>query len=130
MYRMFAGAALALAIVVVSATAKEYKNATIVKADDDSITVKLEGSDKEVTVKLTEKTTFARMGGGKGGKGGEETESKKENLTKQLTKAGDKGVKVTLTTTGDDKEDPTKDKLTASKILTTNTRTKKQQKDL
>jgi hypothetical protein len=123
MYRMFAGAALALALVVVSATAKEYKNATIVKADDDSITVKLEGSDKEVTVKLTEKTTFASL------VKGEEKEGKKEGLSKMLTKAGDKGVKATLTTTGDDKEDPTKDKLTASKVVTTFTRMKKQ-KDL
>jgi electron transfer flavoprotein alpha subunit len=118
MYRMFAVATLALALVVVSATAKEYKNATIVKADDDSITVKLDGSDKEVTIKVTEKTTYASMRKMKGETEAKEVESTKENFSKMMGFVKDKGAKATITTTGDDKEDPTKDKLTAAKIVT------------
>ncbi len=113
MYRLFAGAALALVMVVVTASAKEYKNATIVKADDDSITVKFEGSDKEVVVKLNDKTTFASVG-----KDGTEKEAKKEMLAKRLEKAKN-GTKATITTEGDDKEDPAKDKLVAKKVVTT-----------
>ncbi len=114
MYRLFAGAALALVMVVVTASAKEYKNATIVKADDDSITVKFEGSDKEVVVKLNDKTTFASVG-----KDGTEKEAKKEMLAKRLEFAKDKGItKTTIVTEGDDKEDPAKDKLVAKKVVT------------
>ncbi len=128
MYRMFAGAALALVMVVVTASAKEYKNAMIVKvsADDDSITVKFEGSDKEVTIKLNDKTTYSRIG-----KDGTEKEAKKEIVSATFAKAKN-GVKSNIITEGDDKEDPAKDKLTAKKVVITisNKNNKGKTKDL
>ncbi len=129
MSRLLAATGLAFALVVVTASAKEYKNAQIMKMDDESITVKFEGSDKEVIVKVTDKTTFRFFP-----KNPEQDyKSAKEKYAKVVANIVEKvnrGMRVTITTEGDDKEDPAKDKPVVTKILQTGVRDKGPTKDM